>query len=69
MIVLKYDVQFYELDMHGSFLPTEYVQIWYFIWGLRLLLCMATQSLVSTRRSFINVFDHAQNMEEMHRKA
>lgn len=69
-MVLEYEAQFYELARYTTIiLLIEYEQIWCSIRGLRLLLRIATHSLVSTSRSFIKVFDYAQTMWKMHCEA
>lgn len=60
MNILKFEDWFHELERHAAtILSIKYEWVWYFFIGLILSLCMATQSLVVTHRSFIKVFDYA----------
>ncbi len=51
---------FYEFSKRAtSILDTGYERVHYFVRGLKLSLCMSTQSLVAAGRSFVKVSDHA----------
>lgn len=70
MIFLEYEALFYKLARYViTILSIKYEQIQYFIQGLRLPLCMATQTLVAAGRSFIEVSNYAYTMEKMHQDA
>lgn len=43
-------------------------EIWCFFNGLRLSFYMATKSLIAPGMSFIDIFNYAQVMDEMHSK-
>lgn len=60
MSIIEYEVRFYKLDRHASMiLPNEYKCIGCFIRGMRLPICMETQSLVSMGRSFVDISNYS----------
>lgn len=70
MKVLEYEASFHKLPIHATtILPTEYEWIWYFVRGLRLSLCMATQSLVVIGKFFVEVSCYAHTMKDIHHNA
>ena len=70
MTVSEYETRFHELSRHATMiLPTEEERVRCFVRGLRYRLRVDTEHLVSTGRSFLNVFDHARSMEHIHREA
>lgn len=67
MTVIKYVAQFYELSRNAtSILIIEYERAYFFVQGVRLPLCMSTLILVTSSRSFVVDFNHAQVMKEMY---
>lgn len=59
MTILEYEAQFHELARHTiTIFLINYKCIWCFVQGLRLRLCIDTQSFVATRMSFIKVSDY-----------
>lgn len=70
MIVAECEAYIHELARHTtSIFNTKYERICYFVRGLRHLIRMATQCLVATGRTFVEVLDHAKVIEEMHCKS
>lgn len=70
MIAVEYKARFHMLARHAiSILTTMFERVHFFVRGLRLPLCLFTQNLVLTARSFVEVSDHAQLMKEMHHEA
>ncbi|WMV37689.1 hypothetical protein MTR67_031074 [Solanum verrucosum] len=70
MTISEYDTRFHELSRHAAMiLPTEQKRTFCFVHGLRLQLCIKTESMASMGRSFLDVIDHTRTMEEIHRKA
>lgn len=67
MTVIKYEAHFHEFSKYATFiLDIGYKRVNFLIRGLRLLICMATQSLAVVCRTFVVVLDHARVIEEMH---
>lgn len=57
MTLVEYEDQFHELVRHAkSVLLIEYMLVHYFFQGFKIHLCMATQSLDVSGRSFIEAF-------------
>lgn len=67
MVVVEYEAGFHELSRHATMiLPTKYEGIQFFVRGLGLPLCMATQSVVASGKSFMDSFNYAQTIDEIH---
>lgn len=53
----------------SSILNIEYERVCYFVIGLRLPICMSCQSIVYAGRSFVEVYDYAWVIEDIHHEA
>ncbi|XP_049390047.1 uncharacterized protein LOC125854509 [Solanum stenotomum] len=70
MTVSEYETRFHELSRHATMiLPTEEEIVRCFVRGLRNRLRVDTEHLVSAGCSFLDVVNHAQSMEHIHREA
>ncbi|KAF3613820.1 Serpin-ZX [Capsicum annuum] len=68
MTVAEYEAHFHKLARHAtSILDTEYERVRCFVRGLRLPIRMATQSLVTAGRTFIEVANHSKVMKDVQR--
>lgn len=59
-VVVEFEASFHELARHATYILTmEYDRVQCLVRGLRLPLCMSTESFATTSMSFAMVFVHS----------